>query len=159
MAFSHTIDPAAPSGGSQVSLGDDAIRELAAAVLERLTSAFQDPDADPMLVKNGAVHAAQLDAVLKLRSIIRAQYSVSDSVTTGSSLFYVFGVPGVSVGDNVSCCLIAAPTDANVKNCVFNAFVSAADAISLQIYNPTSTTVVFTDDAVDLAIIKTTFLT
>lgn len=155
MAFSHTIDPTAPSGGSLLSNGDDAVRELAAAVLERLTSAFQDPDVDPMLVKNGSISKDQLSTATNLRSILRAQYNIVETIVSNGTTSWTIGVVGAALGDHVSVCWVTAPGDVAALGIIFGAYVSSADVVTVHAYNITGANRTL-NDAIDIAVIKTT---
>lgn len=48
MAYVDPIDPTTPGDGSDASLGDDRIRELKRALIERLATFFSNVDGDPL---------------------------------------------------------------------------------------------------------------
>lgn len=58
MPFLDTIDPAVPAGTEVAGNGDDRIRELKRAIIERVESFFASIDADPWTVKPDAINLA-----------------------------------------------------------------------------------------------------
>lgn len=72
MPFSNPLDPATPSGGSNANQLDDRIREVKAALIERLLTLVTDVDLNPLVMKpltvpvgalvDGAVTAPKLAA-------------------------------------------------------------------------------------------------
>lgn len=61
MPFSEVWNPATPADSDQLASGDDAIRQHARALDERLASAFAGwPDTDPLLPKAGTLTTALL---------------------------------------------------------------------------------------------------
>ncbi len=71
MAYIDPIDPATPAGADSAGQGDDRIRELKRALIERLNTFFNDIDIDPLTVK--------LDAILPVAAF-------SDQTIPGSLL-------------------------------------------------------------------------
>jgi hypothetical protein len=55
VAFAYALDPATPPGGESASLGDDRIRELKNAIVERVNSRFVNIEADPWIIKSPTV--------------------------------------------------------------------------------------------------------
>lgn len=51
MPFSNPLDPATPSGGSNANQLDDRIREVKAALIERLLTLVTDVDLNPLVMK------------------------------------------------------------------------------------------------------------
>jgi hypothetical protein len=55
MAYIETFDTALPGGGRDLSLGDDDIRQMKRALLERLLTVVNDLDEDPLALKAAMV--------------------------------------------------------------------------------------------------------
>lgn len=60
MAYTNPLDPTTPSGGSSPALIDDRIREVKAALIERLLTLVTDVNAQPLVVKPGVIPAGAL---------------------------------------------------------------------------------------------------
>lgn len=55
MVYVNPLDPATPAATDPVGQGDDRMRELKAAVIERLASVFVDVNTDPMVLRDVSV--------------------------------------------------------------------------------------------------------
>lgn len=67
MAYTNPLDPATPADTDPVAQGDDRMRELKAAIIERLETLVEDVDADPLVPLGsvfGKVYRATLNATL-----------------------------------------------------------------------------------------------
>lgn len=60
MAYVNPYNPATPADGDVSSQGDDRIRELKAAMIERLLTVFTDINLDPLTFKPGIIPTAAL---------------------------------------------------------------------------------------------------
>lgn len=63
MPYANPLDPASPSGGSNANQLDDRIRELKAALIERLLTLVTDVNAQPLVIKPGVIPAGALAAL------------------------------------------------------------------------------------------------
>jgi hypothetical protein len=74
MAYADPIDPATPGDGNFAGQGDDRIRELKRALIERLSTFFVDINADPLVPKAGAVPADSSPAITDLKNSLASFY-------------------------------------------------------------------------------------
>lgn len=148
MAYANTLSSAAPADTDLLSLGDDAIRVLAAALIERLLTVFADLNAQPMQLLlaafpdglitgaklvDGTIPAAKLALAIGLRKIF---YAASGTVTTtiaaAATFTYTFGIVGVRPGDAVVANMTV------VQPLILQALILSNDTVTLYFYNPTA---------------------
>lgn len=154
MAFADDLDELSPAGSDLISLGDDAIRKLARAVSERLISAFQDPDVDPMVIKNGAIGSLQLNSTQQLRSILQFSRSVSGGpIGAGLGASFTGAAVGAVVGDHVLAVLSGPASIAAVDGLIIRGYISAPDTYTIRVFNPSAAGVTI-NDTVLISVIK-----
>lgn len=85
MAYSNPLDPATPAFDGDAGLGDDQLRELKAALKERVESFFEDINGDPWKPRSAA-----LGLVVSSR-ILHTQFAPRDNATS-----YSRGVAAIS---------------------------------------------------------------
>lgn len=141
MAFSQaTINSTDPAGAESVSLGASRIRNLSAAIKERLASAFVAPDTDPMVLKassmptnivnlttTGQVQAADLYATDDL--VVGDDASIVGDLTVGGTLAVVGAISG-------PISLVAAT--GTLPNASFPATLPVASGLNLTALNATN---------------------
>lgn len=62
MPYANPLDPSTPSGGSNANQLDDRIREVKAAIIERLLTLVTDVNAQPLVLKPDVVNASAIAA-------------------------------------------------------------------------------------------------
>lgn len=136
-AFPDDIDPTSPAGTDLRSNGDDAIRKLAAATLERFTALVVDPDDDAM----------------KLKVLMRFTKAFGGPVLSGATQTVVMVAAGVKLGDHVLASWEGAPSIAAINQVIVRGYVSADDEITLQLTNPTGGSITL-GDTVKMTVIR-----
>lgn len=102
MAYVHTLDAAVPANSGLVSVGASNIRDLTAALIERLNSFFVDSNAQPLVGKAGASFAGAL--------AITGDVAVNTNkftVTAASGNTVVAGTLGVTGATTFSAAVVA----------------------------------------------------
>lgn len=87
MAYSNPLDPSTPAGGAPANQLDDRIREVKAALIERLLTLVADVNAQPLVLNNNVIATANINDLaitqvkLALLSVGTAQL-IDANVTT-----------------------------------------------------------------------------
>jgi hypothetical protein len=84
MAYINTFDPTTPTGANLVSQGDDRIREIKAALIERIESMVLDIDADPWTILSAtSITALATPAAMTVTTMKAFASTVSGAVLMG----------------------------------------------------------------------------
>jgi hypothetical protein len=105
MAYADSLDDTSPLDTDLISLGDDAIRKLARALIERLESIIVDLDADPLVIKPdaivpaaGSVTQAMLDPGIPLVKLIFGTVTGSHTIAAESGAAPILAVVPNRIG-------------------------------------------------------------
>lgn len=80
MAYPTPLDQVDPTSAEKAKLGANRIRDLAAAVRQRLNSIFNDPDGDPLTLRADTVGSAQIQAGAVGNAELAADAVTSDKI-------------------------------------------------------------------------------
>lgn len=85
MAYADPLDPVTPAGSEGLVNGDDRIREMKRAIIQRLLSVFVDVDVDPLQLKITAISSQ-----LVFANIATAVAQDVLTMTAADSLYMIF---------------------------------------------------------------------
>lgn len=155
MPYTNPLDATTPLDTDLLSAGDDSIRELKAAIRERLLTAFVDVDADPLqllpaAIQDNSIGVSKLDPAAPIHGVLFGTKASTLAVPANGSASETLAVPGAVVGDivvaNFSIGLLAGAL-------LVNGWVSAADTVTLQYVNPNASAV-SVDQNINVAVIQ-----
>lgn len=90
MAYSNPLNPSTPADGNFLREGDDRIRELKSAIIERLETIFQSLDADPLVFINSVItNSALADTIVGTSKLIDASVTnpkIADGAVTDAKI-------------------------------------------------------------------------
>lgn len=129
MAFAFTLDSTVPAEGALVSAGASNIRNLTAALIERLNSFFVDANTSPLTGKTGASMAATTFTGLTTVSYANPEFRTSGNAIN-QNLNHTFYDNGVTEKGH----LIYAGAN-SVSNRYFGLFSDAADFLLIATLN------------------------
>lgn len=108
MAYVDPLDPLTPAGSDGIVNGDDRIRELKRALIQRLSTVFVDTNADPLQLKTTAIGAQS-----EFTNIATAVAQVILTMTAQDALYMVFAFVEAGNSADVSFAWARSSTAAN----------------------------------------------
>lgn len=97
MAYADPLDPLTPPGSEGMVTGDDRIRELKRAIIQRLLSVFVDVDVDPMQLKTSAI-----GSTVGFVNIATAVAQVILTMPAADALYMIFAFVEAGSSNDVS---------------------------------------------------------